>query len=64
MNLGHIRLWQGRQQEALALYAQSLESMKNKEMFFAGMEDDFHYIAPHGVSTAVFEEVIAKLKRG
>lgn len=62
MNLGHIRLLQGRTQDALALYAKRLEKAEYKEVFFKTMQDDFQYLAPHGVSKEVFEEILKKLQ--
>ncbi len=62
MNLGHIRLWQGRQEEAMQFYRQSLEKYEDKAKFFEGMQEDFQYLQPYGVSEAVYQEVMERLK--
>jgi len=67
MNLGHIALQQGKEAEAEKLYFESLalfEKEDKRDKFFEGMEDDFQYLAPYGVSRQTYDALLAKLQKG
>lgn len=61
-NLGHIRLYQQKEEEALALYRQSLAMYENKEVFFELVQNHFQYLQPYGVSEAQFQAILAALR--
>jgi tetratricopeptide (TPR) repeat protein len=61
MNLAHIRLWQ-KKRHYMVLYRKSLALFENKEDFFEGMQEDFQYLQPYGVSEAQFQAILAALR--
>jgi hypothetical protein len=60
-NLAHVQLCYGNETEAFILYQQSLALWEDKTVFFQGCEDDYKYLALHGVSREKYDEIIVKL---
>lgn len=63
MNLGHIALIENRNEEARALYQESLEEWEDKEAFFVDMESDYQYLKKHGnIERKTYDEILTKLR--
>lgn len=60
VNLGHIALIKGDQIGAIEFYKGALQVTK-PEIFFEGIQGDFQYLEPQGVTKETFDNIIAQL---
>lgn len=60
MNLGHVCLCYGDEEEAVTLYQDSIVKYKDSSEFLTGFDDDYQYLKPHNVS----EEKYGQIKQG
>lgn len=62
MNLGHIILIEGKREEAVAYYKNSIETFPDNTGFFAGFQEDWHYMQQYGVDENAYWQVFQTLK--
>jgi len=65
VNLGHIALIEQASDQtldqALGLYKKALQ-VSNPQVFFTGIQDDFQYLEPQGVTKETFDKIITQLR--
>lgn len=62
MNLGHVYFCEGKLEEAISLYRQSLDLFESPGTFFEMMEDDWQYLVQYGVERSVYDGLLADLQ--
>jgi Flp pilus assembly protein TadD len=60
-NLGHVYLSKNEEEKALQYYQTSLSHFEDKERFWAGMKDDYQYLAQYGVTEAYYQTILEKI---
>ena len=63
MNLGHVYLASGKEEDAIACYKKSLAAFADKSIFGDGMNDDFQYLKQYGITEEYYESIIKKLQQ-
>lgn len=62
MNLGHVRLGQNQEEEALKCYLKSINSFSDENSFWRDMNDDLQYLKQYGITDDYYQSVIEKLR--
>ncbi|MEO1263597.1 MAG: hypothetical protein AAFZ15_32595 [Bacteroidota bacterium] len=57
MNLGHVLLCDKQEEAALKLYVESSTHWNYLNDFLAGMDEDWEYLEPHGISKDYYEKI-------
>jgi tetratricopeptide (TPR) repeat protein len=61
MNLGHIYFAQKRVEDAFEKYTMSLSAFTDKDVFFAGYDDDYQYLKQYGISEKDYADMRKRL---
>ena len=61
MNLGHVYLAEGMEEQAIINYRQSLAAFSNKEAFWEGMKDDFQYLEQYGITRQQYDLILKEI---